>query len=134
MMDHEVLRKRKIEVHTKIEVEKDLTAQGMKSMVVRRENEIESNIMKDTHVKNKIITHEIDRAMTGDKATNRIPKASISKTIKSRNMAKDQNQAFSSIVIKIQPCNKKDRSTCKSLDHEVGHLVLGKEAHTVRKR
>ena len=136
MMGHEVLRKRKIEVLTKIEVEKDLTAQGMKSMVVRRENEIEKfcNIMKDTHVKNKIITHEIDRAMTGDKASNRIRKASISKTIKSRNMAKHQNQAFSIIVIKIQPCNKKDRSTCKSLDHEVGHLVLGKEAHTVRKR
>ena len=49
MMDHEVLRERKIEVHTKIEVEKDLIAQEMKSMVAR--SEIESNIMTDTRGK-----------------------------------------------------------------------------------
>ena len=134
MMDHEVLRKRKIEVHTKIEVEKDLTVQEMKSMVAKRKNEKGSNIMTDTRVKDKIITNVIDRAMTGDKATNRIPKASINKTIKSRNMVMDQNQAFMIMVIRILPCNKKDRSTSKSLDHEVGHLVLGKEAHTVQKR
>ena len=72
--------------------------------------------------------------MTGDKATNRIPKANISKTIKSRNMVKDQNQAFTNIMIKIPPCNKKDKSTSKSLDLEAGLLVLGKEAHTVQKK
>ena len=134
MKDHKVLRRIKIEVHPKIEVEKDLTAQEMKSMAARRKNERGSKIMTDTRVKDKIITNVIDRAMTGDKATNHIPKASINKTIKSRNMVKDQNQAFTIMVIRIPPCNKKDKSTSKSLDHEVGHLVLGKEAHTVQKR
>ena len=130
-MDHGALRERKIEVHTKIEAGKDLIAQEMKSMVAR--SEIESNIMTDTRVKDQTITNVIDRAMTGDKATNRILKASISKTIKSRNMVKDQNQAFTTMVSKIPPCNKKDKSTNKSLDLEVGHLVLGKEVHTVQK-
>ena len=134
MKDHKVHKRRKIEVHTKTEAEKDSTAQETKSMVVKRKKEIESNNMTDIRVKDKIITNVIDRAMTGDKATNRIPKASINKTIRNRNMVKDQNQTFTTKVIKIPTCNKKDKITSKSLDHEVGHLVQGKEVHTVQEK